>query len=126
MAVPVAPPAAVDNQRLGGSGIERRRDPSHFAGQVDFFQGHGVSQQVAAGGIPSLVAIVVRLRWPLMRESAVPAPREVKVPGTKFLHPRTGSGRTGWGHSGHGPQDVKEVTGVAGVPLRAVGGHAHA
>ena len=108
------------------SGVQLRGDARAFAGQIDLLQRHRVGQQVAAGAVPTAVAVVTRLGRALVEERAVPAPREVEIPGAELLHPRPRRMRSGLGDARHRPEDVEEIAGVSRVALRSVGGDAHA
>ena len=107
-------------------GVKLRVDSGTFSGEINFLQWHRVGQQVTARRVPSLVAVLLKLRRTLVVKSPVPAPRKVEIPAAELVHPRPGRIRAGQGNTRHRPQHVEKIPAVPAVALRPVGGHAHA
>ena len=91
----VGPATPVEDQRLGGRGIELRHGGGLFPCQMELLQRHCVGQEIASGAVPSGVAVGFRFRRALVNVTRVPPPREVKVPTAEFPHPCAGGMRTG-------------------------------
>ena len=60
-----------------------------------------------------------------MYEGPLVSSGEIKIPGAKFLHPCSGSMWPGESNPWKRPEDIKKVSGMAGISFRSVGGKAH-
>ena len=120
------PVAVISDDGFRGGGVELWYSRRLFAGEMNFLERHRISEQVGAGAIPAVIAVVALFRRTLMRKAAVPLPREIKIPRAKLLHPRARGLRAAVRHAGHGPEHVEEIARVSGVALGAVRGQAHA
>ena len=71
------------------------------------------------------VAIFLKLWRALVKVATVPSPREIKIPGVEFVHPRSSRIGAGLSNAGYRPEDVEEIAGVPTVPFGSVRSNAH-